>query len=97
MDWIFIDMNIDDSFIVNNAWLVVKEVFQFKKVDYNLCSDANVHMKITDNRGILPKYDIWIFLLRKLNKGCMHDTTRKDLTIYTILVKVRMLQRIVHS
>ena len=27
----------------------------------------------------------------------MHDTTWKDLMIYTILVKVRMLQRSVHS
>ena len=50
--------------------------------------------KITDNHDILTKYDIWIFLLIKINEGCMHDTTSKDLMIYMILVKVRMLQRL---
>jgi len=77
MDWIFIDMNIDDSFIVNNTRLIVKEVFatKFKRLTTTCVEMQMFIWKITDNRGILPKYDIWIFLLRKLNEGCMHDTT----------------------
>ena len=71
MDLTFIDMNIDDSLIVDISQLIVKISFfdRAQKVDYNIYVVMQTFIwKITDNHDILPKYDIWIFLLRKLNK-----------------------------